>query len=350
MAIDNSLTSLLATLTSSLKSATEVVPADGTAPPNDGISLLDLKNDLLLSYLQNLVFLILLKIRNQTSQGSSDKNIELQDEIVTKLVGLRVYLEKGVRPLETRLKYQIDNIIRAADDSARRTAQAEQNSKSNGVDGEDNSDDSDAGSNEGADSDEEKVGGANLAQFVREKADGDKRATNSSKDGIYRPPRITPMAMPTTQGREEKASKRMQKSATMDEYVASELSTAPLAEPSIGSTIMSGGRRTKSDKERREELERRDYEESNFTRLPKENKKDKSKRNQGRDGGWGGEEWRGLGAGLDRIERLTQKKSGSLGSLERSRKRPVQDGPRGTGAEAGDAFEKRRKVVSRYRK
>ena len=56
-----------------------------------------------------------------------------------------------------------------------------------------------------------------------------------------------------------------------------------------------------------------------------------------------------MGAGIDRIERLTQKKGGNLGSLEKSRKRPVGDGPRGSGSAAGDAFEKRRKVVGRYK-
>jgi U3 small nucleolar ribonucleoprotein protein LCP5 len=102
----------------------------------------------------------------------------------------------------------------------------------------------------------------------------------------------------------------------------------------------------KSDKERREEAERREYEESNFVRLPAQSKKDKAKKGRARDAGWGGEEWRGLGAGLDRIERLTQKKGGKVGSLEKSRKRAVEDGPRDSGMQMGEAFEKRRK----YRK
>ena len=64
---------------------------------------------------------------------------------------------------------------------------------------------------------------------------------------------------------------------------------------------------------------------------------------------WWSRKRRTLGAGIDRIERLTQKKGGNLGSLEKSRKRPVGDGPRGSGSAAGDAFEKRRKVVGRYK-
>ncbi|ORY07512.1 Sas10/Utp3/C1D family-domain-containing protein [Clohesyomyces aquaticus] len=361
MAIDNSLTSLLATLTTSIESATGALPDDSNIiPPKEGISLLDVKNELLLSYLQNLVFLVLLKLRSQTASDSEEQGkndvIPVHDEVIKKLVEFRVYLEKGVRPLENRLKYQIDKIVRAADDVARNTVQVSrtstaEKSKDHATSG---SGASDAGSAASAQTDEDLddiAYGPNRSAFVRPKAIENKTAKDSSKDGIYRPPRITPMSMPTTMGREEKGARRSGKSATLDEFVATEMSTAPMVEPSIGSTIVSGGRRTKSDRERREEAERRDYEESNFVRLPKESKKDRAKKgHSSRDGGWGGEEWRGLGAGLDRIERLTQKKGGALGSLEKSRKRPISDGPRGTGSQAGEMFEKRRKVVSRYRK
>ncbi|PSN64631.1 hypothetical protein BS50DRAFT_78595 [Corynespora cassiicola Philippines] len=355
MAVDNSLKALLSTLTSSIQSAAEALPKDSDiAPPKDGISLLDVKNELLLSYLQNLVFLILLKIRSRSQSDADEAALHPQDEVVKKLVELRIYLDKGVRPLENRLKYQIDKIVRAADDAARRSTQGPSKPTKKTKAAESDSDVSDAesaGSAQTEDDIDDVSYGPNRAAFVRAKPSSDDReAAASSKDGIYRPPKITPMAMPTTQGREERAARRPGKSATLDEFIATELSAAPIAEPSIGSTIVSGGRRMKSEKERREELEKREYEEANFTRLPKESKKDRAKKGR-RDGGWGGEEWRGLGAGLDRIERLTQKKGGNaLGSLERSRKRPISDGPRGTGSEAGDAFEKRRKVVSRHRK
>ncbi|KAF2244626.1 hypothetical protein BU26DRAFT_82837 [Trematosphaeria pertusa] len=354
MAVDNSLESLLTTLTASIQSATETIPKDDILPPKDGLSLLDVKNELLLSYLQNLVFLVLLKLRSRSRKDEgADEDLFPQDEVVKKLVELRVYLEKGIRPLENRLKYQIDKILRAADDAARKTTQAaKQPTKKSTADEGSDLDVSDAESAGSAHTDEdvdEMSYGPNRAAFARPKASTDKK-TSASKDGIYRPPKITPVTMPTTEGPEERRRRRPEKSATLDEFVATELSTAPIAQPSIGSTIVEGGRRVKSDKERREEAERRAYEESNFVRLPKQSKKELAKQRGRRVGGFGGEEWRGLGAGLDRIERLTQKKSGSLGSLEKSRKRPVEDGPRGNGSTAGDAFEKRRKVVARYRR
>ena len=83
-------------------------------------------------------------------------------------------------------------------------------------------------------------------------------------------------------------------------------------------------------------------------RLPKESRKEKAKSagSRPRDGGYGGEEWRGLGEGVERIERLTGRKKG-VSVLERSRKRAVEDGPRGDGVveAAGERFEKRRKMV-----
>ncbi|KAF2005938.1 hypothetical protein P154DRAFT_518179 [Amniculicola lignicola CBS 123094] len=361
MAVDNSLTTLLTTLTASIESATEALPADGTLPPKEGISLLNVKNDLLLSYVQNLVFLILLKLRSRAQSNSGDadsKATTIDEEVTMKLVELRVYLEKGVRPLENRLKYQIDQIVRAADDASRKSAQAPEKPKAGRSLRKSNAEDSDVsedGSDASAQSDDEADAvsyGPRKAQFQRPKTAIDRGNTKSSKDGIYRPPRITPMVMPTTQGREER-SRKPGRSATMDEFVRDEMNAAPVAEPSIGSTIVAGGRRTKSERERRDEQERREYEESNFVRLPAESKKDRAKKGgRGCEGGLGGEDWRGLGAGLDRIEQLTQKKrgtGGSLGSLERSRKRPIGDGPRDSGVQAGDAFEKRRKIVSRYR-
>lgn len=355
MAVDNSLESLLSTLTTSIQSATEALPKDNILPPKDGISLFDVKNELLLSYLQNLVFLIVLKLRAR----KEEQELGPQDEVVQKLVELRIYLEKGVRPLENRLKYQIDRIIRAADDAGRKATQTAKAAKSKAdseaaaaASGSDDSDASDAESDGDAaeDAPAEEFSGPRPGRFARDKTSAASK-TVASKDGIYRPPRIAPVSMPTTEGREERAARRPGKSATLDEFVATELSSAPIAQPSIGSNVVEGGRRTKSDRERKEEAERREYEESNYVRLPAKTKKELAKDRSRNRGGFGGEEWRGLGAGLDRIERLTQKKKGgSSSTLEKSRKRPIEDGPRGSGSSIGDAFEKRRKIVARHRK
>lgn len=383
MTVDNSLESLLTTLTCSIRSATQALPTDGILPPKEGISLLDVKNELLLSYLQNLAFLILLKLRSRSqsrpqsrpqSQSSSHPKtlaaFDPSDEVVQKLIELRIYLEKGVRPLENKLKYNIDKILRTADNAVRSAAKSKGAATApkprdmthitgtgtgTGTSTDPNiSDASSAIDSAQSSEDENEMAYAPRATAVlheKTRADEDKAHQTAIQHNIYRPPKITPMTMPTTEAREARRDRRPGKSATLDEFIATELSGAPIAEPSIGSTITQGGRHTKSEKERREEQERREYEESNFTRLAPQSKKELAKKlaRQRSGGGFGGEEWRSLGAGIDRIERLTQKKGGKLGSLEQSRKRPVGDGPRSSGSAVGDAFEKRRKIVSRHK-
>ena len=371
---------LLSSLTESLRSASASLPeASDIAPPSDGISLLDTKNELLLSYLQNLVFLIILKLREVSTSSEeleagdrergAEENGSIRDEVVKKLVELRVYLEKGVKPLEGRLKYQIDKVVRAAEDEdakeAASTTLQSQNTNgaatgaritnghhSNGHGKDDASDDSDATSSDEEDDMQPTTTVDPLAYRPNPSAltlpsRPEARTSTSRSDAFYRPPRITPTSLPTTTPRNATTSKRPSKSATLDEFVATELSTAPVAEPSIGSTIIDRGRRSKSAKEREFEKERRGYEESNYVRLPTEGKKGKGRgRKEGM--GYGGEEWRGLGEGAERVVGLTRKgKGGSV--LERSRKRQRDDGGGGGEVRMGEKFEKRRKGLEKRR-
>ncbi|KUJ16993.1 uncharacterized protein LY89DRAFT_684980 [Mollisia scopiformis] len=356
MSTKTSIPALLDNLQQALVSASESTERIRTPiPPKDGISLLDVKNELFLSYLQNLVFLIILKLRHH--KGDIEEQDEgLDDSVVKKLVELQVHLEKGVRPLESKLKYQIDKVLRAADDAKRiedATLVQKNGTRRPGV--EDGSSEED----EDGDSDAESLEGSSLkateiddlqyrpnpSSFVRPAGTTETEANGRSGNGVYKPPRIQATAMPTT-GPREKEARRPNKSATLDEFVNTELSSAPLAEPSIGSTIVSGGRRSKSEKEKKEEQERREYEERNYVRLPKETKKERAKNGGRKDAGYGGEEWRGLGEGIDRIERLTKRKDAPRSAVEKSRKRPTDDGPRGSGgAEFGQGMQKRLKTL-----
>ncbi|KAK4238683.1 hypothetical protein C8A03DRAFT_14862 [Achaetomium macrosporum] len=363
MAAPATLPALLDSLTKSLTSTLEVAPKLASLElPKEGISLLDVKNELLLSYLQNLVFLILIKLRQAKNGVSGDKTEEqnLGDLVVSKLVELRLYLEKGARPLEDKLRFQIDKVLRAADDAERNAKAAEEAAKANG---HKSGSESESGSEDDASDEEDEeaaVSGRkiadlqhrpNLAGFQRPAA-----ATHAGKEkdasGVYRPPKIAPVVMPSNERREKK--ERPLKSATLDEFIADEMSTAPIAENSIGTTIVNGGRKIKTASERRREEERREYEETNFVRLPKESKKDRAKRArlEGRSGrmSFGGEEWRELSEGVDRISRLTKGKSSGGGTkalLEKSRKRGIDtvDGPRGSGANMGERYQKRLKVL-----
>lgn len=351
------MSALLVTLTDSLKSATDIIPESSSlSPPTDGISLLDTKNELLLSYLQNLTFLILLKLRSITnlsySTGGTDVPDDgegaIQNDTVRQLVELRVYLEKGVRPLENRLKYQIDKVLRAAEDDVRSEAQKAngaskpakiKNGPRNGdVSGGDGSEDNVEDDMESPRLDDLAYRPNPAALMRPSEATNSRTSTTKSSNSVYRPPRITPTSLPTTNSSNTTA-RRPKSSATLSEFVSTELSTAPLPEPSIGSTILDRGRRYRGEKERDTERERRTYEEGNYVRLPKEGKKEKGKRRAGE--GYGGEEWRGLGEGAERIVGLTRGRKEN--GLEKSRKRERDDGrDDGRGNVGGD---KRRRVL-----
>ncbi|KAI9857845.1 MAG: hypothetical protein M1824_004576 [Vezdaea acicularis] len=371
-----SLPDLLDSLRESLESAAASLPdSSKILPPKDGISLLDTKNELLLSYLQNLVFLIILKLRNAASSNRDEEEAsKLDDQVVRKLVELRIYLERGVRPMEGRLKYQIDKVLHAADDASRSQKQQEKPTSTNGRpkklhesgDSSDGSGPSDADDDEAATSnttpqiDELSYRPNPSALQRRQPTSSSTVPTNptnkSSTSAIYKPPRITPVSLPTTNPSKPSTRRPPPTSRTLDEYITTELSSAPTPLPSIGSLITASGRRTKSAREQLAEQERKTYEESNFVRLPKESRAERKRSaggergGRGRDamGGYGGEEWRGLGEGVERIERLTRRKGGGGvgGLLERSRKRGMSDGPRGGEERVGDRMEKKRRVLS----
>ncbi|CAD6586709.1 MAG: hypothetical protein ASARMPRED_002808 [Alectoria sarmentosa] len=277
MAATATLPSLLNTLTDSLTSAASSLPsATNLAPPADGISLLDNKNELLLSYLHNLVFLLILKLRNQSSTSPAEES-SLNDVVIQKLVELRIYTEKGVRPLEGRLKYQLDKLLLAASDapvepvptgavkipntSERRTVESNASA---------------------SDSDPEQAPRPaipdlayrpNPSAFARP---SDSKATRqSTSDGLYRPPRITPTALPNTDALSRKKEVKPRKSHTLNAFIREEMDDAPIAEPSIGAGSGLRGR------EKEKEEEKKGYEETRLVRLPGEKKKKDRRRGDG---------------------------------------------------------------------
>ncbi|EEP78132.1 predicted protein [Uncinocarpus reesii 1704] len=380
----SSLSLALETLTDSVSGALAALPHDqphhdasdksSVLAPADGISLLDTKNEVLLSYLQTLAFFLLLQVRRlnaqplQRASGLSQDVTTQEQEVVNRLVELRSYLERGVKPLENRLKYQVDKILKAADDAERtqRIAAGKKETKRKDIAGGSDTDSSTGSKMSGASSDEDETEEdedidelayrPNLAALSKGTKDTENPATSTKStpgDGVYRPPKIKPTALPmeASDRRSDREPRRPAKSRVIDEFVSAEMSVAPMAEPSIGSTIRAGGREVRTQRQREIEAERRSYEETNFVRLPKESKKDRAQRGAKRQGGFGGEDWRSLGEGADRIERLTRRNKGAGGALEKSRKRRLtEDGPRGDGVSIGEGFEKRRKKVAGWKK
>jgi U3 small nucleolar ribonucleoprotein protein LCP5 len=77
---------------------------------NGGISLLSIKNDLLLQYLINLVAVMYRRSKpNQLLNSSSTRSI------ILRLCEIRTFIEK-IRPIEQKLQYQMDKLLKNNDD------------------------------------------------------------------------------------------------------------------------------------------------------------------------------------------------------------------------------------------
>lgn len=291
-----SLPELLTTLNESLSSALTSLP-DPTAlkPPADGISLLDIKNELLLSYLQNLVFLIIFKLRNHgNGDVESASSITSDEDVVQNLVALRVYLEKGVRPLESRLKYQLDKLLLAAEDEATQTKPnvALRNGTKPPKDGD--GDDSEVSDDENP-SAPPKI--SDLSYRPNPSAfrlPARRSPSPTQRSGVYRPPQVNPTAPPS------KKPPRPRTSHTLNNFIREEFDDAPVAEASIGAGTGLKGKAAEK------EAERRGYEESRLIRLPGEGKKGGKRR---RDVGEGfGEDDFGMGMELGEMVKGSKKK------------------------------------------
>uniref|UniRef100_A0A1A7XCB9 Neuroguidin, EIF4E binding protein n=1 Tax=Iconisemion striatum TaxID=60296 RepID=A0A1A7XCB9_9TELE len=99
----NNLTEQVVSVTSHVRELITKVK-DGTFKTSKGLSFLDLRYHLLLFYLQDLTHLIGIK-----TQGGKIKDSEALSRVVT----IRTVLEK-MRPLDHKLKYQIDKLLRTA--------------------------------------------------------------------------------------------------------------------------------------------------------------------------------------------------------------------------------------------
>jgi len=310
-------------------------------------------------------------------------------DAVKELVKIRVLLERGVKPLEGKLKYQIDKVIAAAssstpDDTIPATMTKETEARNGQGSDIDSSDEDGDGIEHDDDGHEdyshrqklrpeaaatpapvstiarkELAFRPNPAALLKPSAPAlSSLPTTNPSDGIYRPPRISATTMPEPNKPAEKDKPLRRKSHMLDEFVADELSTAPIAEPSIGSTIIDSGRVVKTARDRREERERQEYEENNFVRLPKIGKKEarELKRRGGREAnGMGGEDWSSFTGDIEKLTKGADGAGKSAKLLERSRKRRG-DGDGGDGGEGGssrvvgESFERRKERLAKRRK
>lgn len=303
--LPSELNALLDTISSALSSSSSCLPTSVPLAPN-GLSLLNLKNSLLLSYIQNLSLLIYSKLDSPTF---TLQNPECQG-IIWSLIEDRVHLEKGVTPLETKIGYHIRKLIRSAESQT--TAAA-------------------AGSTTRDDGLRFKPNPSALVSATPDAAD------DTTATGAYKPPRISSTTLPTSR-RHDDGPRR---NKVLEEFISSSsLNSAPAPLPSIGSNVAGIGARNTYKTSRNTDVEQ--YEEENFIRLPANIGKEKRSGRKERGGmqEFGGEDW----SGLDRIGKGGWDFGNREGKVERSRKRGFNEEPTGENV-TGREFEKRKKIL-----
>ncbi|KAI8855296.1 hypothetical protein BC829DRAFT_438693 [Chytridium lagenaria] len=222
----------------------------------NGVSLLELKTHGLLSYITDLTLYCMLKVQGQRLVPPNQPPLPLID----RLIEHRVVLER-TRPVEQKLKYQIDKLLRGV-------ATSVYDRVNRGEDGM-------PAVAEETDALKFKPNPSNLVSA------GAARDNSTSNDGIYRPPKVAPVPY------EEKVKGGKASSLT-------QIDSRPEERTTIGTGAEDGERKSREEEEMDELQER---EEATFTRFTTTKQQRKAEERKMRMGG---------GAGLrDEIEQYT---------------------------------------------
>ena len=215
-----------------------------------GLSFLELKNHMLLDYLTNLTYIMLRKTSGKSISG---------DDAIERIVEDRTVIEK-LRPIEKKLKYQIDKAIKVAE-SGQLPANDPLSFKPNlgALQDVNNDDDDDNSEDEDEDMDE---------------SSNTPNQNQNKSGGKYVPPKNVPAFMDDAEtlekNEEEKQKKRSLSKSIMEDLKRQHLDL-PDEEHSAVDTVKA--------KHIAKIKERIRYEEENFMRLPL-SKKEKHKRRQ----------------------------------------------------------------------
>ncbi|XP_047468028.1 neuroguidin [Mugil cephalus] len=243
----NDLTEQVASVTSHVRELLTKVK-DGAFKTSKGLSFLDLRYHLLLFYLQDLTHLISIK-----TDGGKIKDSEALNRVVT----IRTVLEK-MRPLDHKLKYQIDKLVR--------TAVTGSLAENDPLQLRPNPENLISKLDESEESEDE----------AENKAASEKKAAHSS-GRKYVPPKIAPMHYEgdMTEADRKKAQVERQRRAALRSSVIQELRQQYSDAPDE----IRERRDFQSERDSREELHRKNYEESMMVRLnmPKHQKNSKKR-------------------------------------------------------------------------
>eukprot|EP00117_Sycon_ciliatum_P012941 scpid80448/ scgid13805/ Neuroguidin; EIF4E-binding protein len=232
--------------------------AGSSVDVSKGISLLDAKVQLLISYLNNVSLLVLMKLEG--------KRIE-DHPVVMRLVELRTVLEK-IRPIDLKLKYQIDKLLKLAMEPTAASTLDPLRARPNpnnliSVDenGQDIEGDEDGDSDEDGDNDALINGDLNFED----------RDAEAAAAGLYVPPRIAsmPYDLDDQRKKKKKDSDQDDKHYGLNRVMLQELRD----QYHDGPEEMVDSSANKSRKRGRDEEDQMRYEEDHLTRLPGKKKK-----------------------------------------------------------------------------
>ncbi|KAK9375324.1 uncharacterized protein V1513DRAFT_44701 [Lipomyces chichibuensis] len=279
----------------------------GLGKRSPGISLLGLKADTMASYVHHLGLRSLFALsqlagdNNGDEQKSQDQvevcmDPKLLDKAIRELlVTDRVILERGVRPLEKKIEYQIQKMLRAITPTkqSKPTDEGAFDIEKSGDNDEKSDSETRAASTDG----DEEEDDLPLSYKPRPNllvANTPRESTiSSSSTKKYVPPKINPTKLPSTKAlagqAAAKQTNRMHRNQALEEYLEETTSTAPEAAPSVGANVLGHGRGgTRTQRAQAQEEKIRGYEEANYVRLQDEGK---NKRKKPRQDEFMGENW-----------------------------------------------------------
>lgn len=327
----NAFTELSSELLSSVKESLGLVnklqqaAEDGELEHPDGLSLLTVKVDALLSYIHHCVLLGIHRLSGR-SLGSDPGA-----SFVQTLVKLRLYLEK-MRPMEARLKYQMEKLLQAVATEEREVARGTAQVGETGAEEEDD-DDIDPLAFRPNPEGLASAGTRTAAKGAAEEEDG---------ADVYRPPKMAPV-MYDPDARLSRRAKNKDRQPSRNAALLADLSAGMSANPyetSVGG--VGGGMALGSSGSSRARALRRmeTFEEDNYKRLSLSKKDAKRRRRDEQDVALGG---LGLSSHGNRIGGGVEEE---FGDLLRGADRDARRRARGEDRDAYHLLAKRSKPVS----
>ncbi|KAI8899392.1 hypothetical protein BC833DRAFT_585750 [Globomyces pollinis-pini] len=229
---------------------------------NNGVSLLNVRLITFLAYLSNLTLLSISKLNN---------NLKFKDSIIWNLVQFRNVLEKS-KPLELKLKYQIDKLIKMATLNT------------------DNQNSNILNANDSIDPLQFKPNPSSMFNDDNENADDGKKSKNkqdTDNSGIYRPPRLAPLHYDPDQSlKKTKLSSHLRDVASKSRLIRdlqTQYDDRPEEYDAEGTGY--GAREVGASKEDEIWKEREAFEEENFIRMNMSKKDKKMAMKIGKQGG-----------------------------------------------------------------